>query len=86
MHTFYLVTFRFRSTFIYLQVIVNDSHYFITELCTNCKNIVADHLTARLLRICSELCWQMQSRFPHDVAQMHHVQIRDSRVPHSSPL
>ena len=41
-----------------------------------CENIVADHLTAQLL----------QSRFPHDVAQMHHVQIRDFRVPLSSPL
>ena len=28
----------------------------------------------------------MQSRFPHDVAQMHHVQIRDLRAPDSSPL
>ena len=33
-----------------------------------------------------KLFWLMQSRFPHDVAQMHHVQIRDLRVPHSSPL
>ena len=45
-----------------------------------CENIVADHLTAQLLCSCSELFWHMQSRFPHDVAQMHHVEIRDSRV------
>ena len=51
-----------------------------------CRNIVADHLTAQLLRSCSELFLHMQSRFPHDVAQMHHEQIRDLRVPHSSPL
>ena len=41
------------------------------------RNIVTDHLTAELLRNCSELFWHMQSRFPHDVAQIHHVQIRD---------
>ena len=50
-----------------------------------CENIVAGHLTAQLLRSCSELFWHMQSRFPRDVAQMHHVQIMDLRVPHSSP-
>ena len=44
------------------------------------------NLTAQLLRSCSELFWHMESRFPHDVAQMHHEQIRDLRVPHSSPL
>ena len=54
------------------------------DLC--CENIVADHLTAQLLYSCSELFWHMQSRFPHDVAKMHYVQIRDLRVPHSSPL
>ena len=49
-----------------------------------CENIVTDHLTAQLLCSCSELFWHdMQSRFPHNVAQMHHVQIRDLRVPHS---
>ena len=41
------------------------------------ENIIADHLTAELLYSCSGLFWHMQSRFPHDVAQMHHVQIRD---------
>ena len=51
-----------------------------------CENVVANHLTAQLLHSCSELFWHMQSRFPHDVAQMHHVQIRDFRVPHSSSL
>ena len=51
-----------------------------------CENIVTDHLTAQLLRSCSELFWHMQNRFPHDVTQMHHVQIRDLKVPHSSPL
>ena len=51
-----------------------------------CENIVADHLTAQLLGSCSGLFWHMQSRIPHDVAQMHHVQIRGLRVPHSSPL
>ena len=40
-----------------------------------CENIVADHLNAELLHSCSELLWHMQSRFPHDVAQMHQVQI-----------
>ena len=45
-----------------------------------CKNTVADHLIAQLLRSCFELFWHMQGRFPHDVAQMHHVQIRDLRV------
>ena len=50
-----------------------------------CENIVANHSTAQLLR-CSELFWHMQSRFPHDVTQMHHVQIRDLSVHHSSPL
>ena len=44
-----------------------------------CENIVTDHLTAQLLCSCSELLCHMQSRFPHDVAQMHHVQIRDLR-------
>ena len=79
--------FQIRSTLIYLQITVNNSHYFIiTELCTNCENMVADHLTAQLLRSCSELFWHKQSRFPHDVAQMHHVQIRVLRVPNSSPL
>ena len=48
-----------------------------------CENIIPDHLTAQLLRSCSELFLYMQSRLPYDVAQMHHVQIR---VPHSSPL
>ena len=48
-----------------------------------CKNVVADHLTAQLPGSCSDLFWHMESRFPHDVAQMHHVQIRDLRVPHS---
>ena len=43
------------------------------------ENIVADHLTAQLLRSCAK-------QFPHDVAQMHLVQIRDLRVPYSSPL
>ena len=42
-----------------------------------CENIVTDHLTAEFLRNCFELFWHMPSRFPHDVAQMHHVQIRD---------
>ena len=42
-----------------------------------CENKVADDLTAELLSSCSELFWHTQSRFPHDVAQMHHVQIRD---------
>ena len=66
--------FQIRSTLISLQVTVNNSHYFIiTELCTNCENIVADHLTAQLPCSCSELFWHMQSRFPHDVAQMHYV-------------
>ena len=47
-----------------------------------CVNIVADPLTEQLLRSCSELFWHMQSRFPHDVAQMHHVQNRDLIVHH----
>ena len=51
-----------------------------------CENIVTDHLTAQLLCSCSELFWHMQSRSPHDVAQMHHVQSRDLRVHYSSPL
>ena len=29
---------------------------------------------------CSELFWHMQNTFPHDVAQMHHVQIRDLKT------
>ena len=75
--------FQIRSLLIHLQVTVNNSHYFIiTELCTNCQNKVADHLNPQLLRSCYELFWHMQSRFPHDVAQMHHVQIRYLRVPH----
>ena len=54
----------------------------ISGKCRECsiyvaKNIAADHLTAQLLRSCSELLRHMQSRFPHDVAQMHNVQIRD---------
>ena len=49
-----------------------------------CENIVTGHLTAHLLCSCSELFWLMQRRFPHDVAQMHHVQIRYLRV--HSPL
>ena len=48
-----------------------------------CENIVADHLTAQLLL---RAVWHIQSRFPHDVAQMHQVQIRDLRVPYNSPL
>ena len=51
-----------------------------------CENIVADLQTAKLLCSCSELFLHMQSRFPHDVGQMHHVQIRDLSVPYSSPL
>ena len=51
-----------------------------------CENIVNDHLTAQLLCSCSELFWHMQSRFPHDVAQIHYVQIRDLRGHYSSPL
>ena len=51
-----------------------------------CENLVTDNLTAQLLRTCSEQFWHMQSRFPYDVAQIHHVQIRDSREPHNSPL
>ena len=79
--------FQIRSTLIYLKVIVNNSHYFIiTELCTNCENLVADHQTLQLLCSCSEPFWHMQSRFPHELAQMHHVQIRDLRVTHSPPL
>ena len=35
---------------------------------------------------CSKLFWPLQSRFPHDVALMHHMQIRNLRVPHSSLL
>ena len=50
------------------------------------ENIVTDHLTAQLLCSCSELFWHMQSRLPHGVAQLHHVQIRNLRVAHSSPL
>ena len=42
-----------------------------------CENIVTDHLTAELLRSCSELFWHMQSRFSYDVAHMHHVHIRN---------
>ena len=51
-----------------------------------CENIVADHPTAMLLCSGSELFWHLQSKFPHDVAQMHHVHIRDLRLPHNSPL
>ena len=40
-----------------------------------CEDIVPDHLTAQLLRSCFELFWH--GRFPHDVAQMHHVQTRN---------
>ena len=47
---------------------------------------VADHLTAQLLRSCSELFGHMHNRFPNDVAQMHYLQNRDLRVPHSLPL
>ena len=51
-----------------------------------CENIVADHLAAQLLSSRSELFRYMKSRFPQSVAQMHHVQTRDSIVPYSSPL
>ena len=50
---------------------VQGMHYLF------CENIVTDHITAELLRSCSELFGHMQSRFPHDVTQMQHVQIRD---------
>ena len=52
------------------------------------ENIVADHLyvTGQFLRSCAELLRHMQSRFPHVVPQIHHVQIMDLRVAHSSPL
>ena len=49
-----------------------------------CENIVADHLTAQLFWVV--FFSNMQSRFPYDVAQMHHVHIGDLRVTHSSPL
>ena len=67
--------FQIRLTLIYLQITVNNSHYFIiNELCKNCENTVADHQTVQLLRSCAELFWYMQSRFLHEVSQMHHVQ------------
>ena len=52
----------------------------------SCEEIVADHLIAQLLCSCSELFWPMQSWFHDDVAQMRYVQIRNLRIPHSSPL
>ena len=51
-----------------------------------CENIVTAHLTAKICEAVLSCFWHMQSRFPHGVAQMQHVQIRDLRVTHGSPL